>query len=122
MNRKFFKTFPAWAGWVFLLAAALLKLDWILIFFGKILFILRPLFVGLGVAYVLNGPFEFFARSYGRMARRGRTAARAVSLATVYLLFLLVMLIVFGVLIPQVRGASRGFTKTCPSTASAWAR
>lgn len=70
---------------------------------GKLLRILAPFVIGLGIALLLYRPCRFleglFSRPKGRVWKK---LARPLSLTVVYLLFLGVLVLLFSLIIPQV--------------------
>ncbi len=71
--------------------------------------ILNPIIVGFCIAFLLNRPLEFFIKAYGKLdgklfkkAKKPHTGAvKAFAILTVYIIFLAVTAILFGLIVPQ---------------------
>lgn len=71
--------------------------------------ILNPIIVGFCIAFLLNRPLEFFIKAFGKLdgklfkkAKKPHTGAvKAFAILMVYIIFLAVTAILFGLIVPQ---------------------
>ena len=87
-----------------LLVAVLVKLDVILGMIGSGLNSLRPLFVGFGIAFVLDRPCNFFCRQYDKGLRgtKGERMSRPLAVLTSYVVLLVTLTTLFSFVLPKL--------------------
>lgn len=77
----------------------------------RLLTILRPILLGIAVAFVLYNPYMFFYRLYGRLFKgRASGLVPALSILTVYLCAISVLGGIFAFIIPQLSGSIRSLS------------
>ena len=68
--------------------------------------ILLPLTVGFCIAFLLNRPFEKFKNLFGKMFKKSKKPHSklciTLSIITVYIIFLAIIAIIFGLVLPQL--------------------
>lgn len=116
MNSSLFKSYLKLAALILLMAAALVKVDAVLTFLGKMLGVMSPLFIGIALAFVINGPFEWIRKQLMRALRSDRTEkiVRIMSVLLAHLAFLLVLTGMFYYIIPQFIDGVRQFSSNYP--------
>ncbi|MFA0814941.1 MAG: AI-2E family transporter [Anaerofustis sp.] len=104
MNRKIFKHILYLITAAAILAAMVVKIDAVWEFFGNLLNVITPLFIGIGIAFVLNRPYCFFRRLFqGKLrSEKLRTLMKGLAVLSVYLLFFGVVAGIFAFVIPQL--------------------
>ena len=86
-----------------LLVLALIKFDVILDLFGLVLSSCKPLFLGFGIAFVLNRPCAFFCRHYERnLGEKYRKLGRPLAVLTAYVVLIAIIVALFSFVLPQV--------------------
>lgn len=125
MDRKMFRSLIGLITYGVLLVAVVVK--WEAVWDG-ISFLFRmasPLFIGIGIAFVLNRPFDFFYRHYQKWFRRKKTQrfAKPAAVVSVYLLLFVIIVGIFSFIIPQLSKSVQMLAANWDSyveTASGW--
>lgn len=81
----------------------------VVVHFNEILFgisfltrLLTPLFIGIVIAYVLNRPCEFFHKWYHNKLKISKKRARILSTVTVYVLGFCALVLMAGIIFPEL--------------------
>ncbi len=106
MEKKILKIVIIGVTYIFILLALIFRYDYIAgvidFFFG----ILQPIFIGLGIAYVLSKPAEFFEGKLDKLFKNKRPkTAKTISITSVYILLLILLFALFYLVLPSL-GAS----------------
>ena len=117
MEGKAFRSYLLLAFYVLLMVAAVIKTDAILAILSKGLALMSPLFRGVAIAFILDGPYEVFRGLTIRhfKSEKAEKPARAVSAALVHVLFLLVLFGIFYYIIPQFVDSVGQFSGSYPA-------
>ena len=106
MDKKLFRSILWTIFFATCLVAIIINLDKIS---GAVSFlsgILLPLTVGFCIAFLLNRPFEKFKNLFGKMFKKSKKPHSklciALSIITVYIIFLAIIAIIFGLVLPQL--------------------
>jgi predicted PurR-regulated permease PerM len=99
MKKKLFKSNILLITYAVILIVTIVKIDIVLLSFSKVFEILSPIFIGIAIAFVLNHPFEFFKKTFAKIAK---IQVITISLVTVYLLLIGIMTAIIAFLIPQL--------------------
>lgn len=104
MNKKTFKGIMLLITYFILLVAIVVKIDMVLNFFSKILFIFTPLFIGIAIAFILCRPYEFFFRNYNKLFNKGKLKklSKPLAILTSYAIFLGIIIGIIIFIIPQL--------------------
>lgn len=104
MDQKLFKSILMIITYAVLLVLAILKFDTLLGWFSTVLSLLRPLFIGFAIAFVLNRPCDFFQSLYARGLKGGRREglARPLAVLSSYLALVLFFGAVFSFVLPKL--------------------
>ncbi|MBQ2880689.1 MAG: AI-2E family transporter [Clostridia bacterium] len=74
--------------------------------------IILPIIIGFCIAFLLNRPFSFFLRTFEKIdkhlfkKKRHCKLCKALSIITVYIIFLAVITLIFGLILPQLADSS----------------
>lgn len=93
---------------VFILIIATANIGAINAFLGKVLRILRPVLIGLVIAYLGNPFFRFFERK-AFCKLRPQSLRRTLSLICTYLVFVLIVALLLGLILPQLIDSIQDF-------------
>lgn len=86
---------------LFLLIITTANISTINLWLGRFLLILRPVLIGLAIAYLCNPFFRFFEqKTFKRLRPAG--LRRAISLLCTYLTFLLIIVLLLAMILPQM--------------------
>ena len=104
MDKKLFKSIAALLLLFVVVVAAVLNLDVLLKFFFSLVSAFMPLIVGFLMAFILNKPFkiiyDLLAPAFGdKRLAKGR---KPIALLLTYLLFIGIIALFMGLLIPQL--------------------
>ena len=103
MDRKLLKSILFIVTYTLLLGLVLIKFDEITGLLGEMLALLRPLFIGFGIAFVLNRPCQFFFRLYHKaLGKRGETAGQGLAVLSSYIMLLLIIGAIFAFVLPKL--------------------
>lgn len=103
MDKKIFRSILLLITYSILLAVVMIKIE--LVFGGlkHLISILTPLLIGIAIAFVLNGPYNFIFTLYGKWIKKEnlKKFAKPLALASVYFLFIGVINAIVAFIIPQ---------------------
>ncbi len=104
MDRKLFRSILLIITYTVLLVLALLKFDALLGLAGSLLGLLKPLYVGFAVAFILNRPCQAFYRAYDRVLGRTRAAglSRPLAVLSSYVSLIVALAILFSFVVPKL--------------------
>lgn len=103
MPKHFMRSIMLIITYTVLLVLALIKFDVILDLFGLVLSSCKPLFLGFGIAFVLNRPCAFFCRHYERnLGEKYRKLGRPLAVLTAYVVLIAIIVALFSFVLPQV--------------------
>ena len=103
MSKKFVKSAILLITYTVVLILAIVRFDDLLSILGNVLMIFQPIFIGFAIAFVLNRPCRFFARSYGKVLKgKSQKLATPLAVTTAYILFLLIISGIVSFIVPQV--------------------
>lgn len=112
-----FRSYLLLAFYIFLMAAALIKIDSLLAILRKGINALSPLFIGIAIAFILNGLFETIKKALMRAFKspKAEKAIRFSSVMVVHIIFLLTVIGISYYIIPQFIESSRQFSSNYPA-------
>lgn len=87
--------------YAFALLFLVMKFDFVAGIVGDVADILSPFFLGIVLAFILNKPMKFFQTLFGKKIKKEGTA-KALAIATSFLLFLLIIFAIFWFIVPQL--------------------
>ena len=104
MDRKLFRSILLIITYAVLLVLALVKFDALLALAGSLLGLLKPLYVGFAVAFVLNRPCQAFYRAYDGALGRTKAAglSRPLAVFSSYLALIVVLAVLFSFVVPKL--------------------
>lgn len=115
MDKKLYKSLIALITVVAAVVVCVLRFDWLTSALSLLLSLLSPLIVGLVIAFILNPVYEFFRALYcGEKKIKFRVRKRRskklpknffptlFALVTTYMIFIVVIILLFSLLIPQL--------------------
>jgi predicted PurR-regulated permease PerM len=117
LERRLFKSYILLLLYAAALIAAVLKFDALFAFLGKLVGIFSPLFIGIALAFILNGPFEIIKRALGTIFKKSKSgkAANVVSALLAHILLLLVLSAMFYYIVPQFIDSVKQFSSNYPT-------
>ena len=117
MDKRTFRSYLLLAFYIFLMGAALVKFDALLSLAAKSLRVISPLFIGIAIAFILDGLFETIRkglrRSFG--SPRAEKPVRFASVLIAHLFFLLSVFAIFYYIIPQFIESTKQFSSNYPA-------
>jgi predicted PurR-regulated permease PerM len=104
MDKKLFRSILWIITYTVLLALFILHFDEARGWVSALLAVLRPLFIGFAIAFVLHRPTQFFYTHYHRAFARSKFSklARPLAVGTAYLVLLLLLFTFFSILLPKL--------------------
>ncbi len=110
MNKKLLKSILLAITFAVFLVAVIININKISGVVSFIWGILNPIVIGFCIAFLLNRPFCFFMKAFGKLdgkifkkAKKPHgKAVKVFAILTVYILFLAVTALLFGLIVPQV--------------------
>ena len=104
MDRKLFRSILLIITYTVLLVLALVKIDALLGLAGSLLGLLKPLYVGFAVAFILNRPCQAFYRAYDRAlgSTRASGLSRPLAVLSSYVSLLVALAILFSFVVPKL--------------------
>lgn len=103
MDRKLLRSILFIVTYTLLLALVLIKFDDIMTLVGDTLGLLRPLFIGFAIAFVLNRPCQFFFRLYRRgLGKQGEGLSRGLAVLSSYIALLAIITAIFSFVLPKL--------------------
>lgn len=117
MDRSLFRSILKLIVITILFAAAVVKIDLLLSLASRLLGVLSPLFIGIALAFIINGPFEWIYKLLARIPwlsgrKKGR---RSISVLLSHLAFILVIAALFYYIVPQFIDSVKQFSASYPS-------
>ena len=119
MDKKLFKNILLILTYCILLVFVIVKLDLFLSFINNVIYAIRPIIWGLGIAFVLNKPYSVLKDKLGVKIKK-RKVAGALSLAVVYLAFFAIIFSILVILIPQLTENVRVLYESINSNSAVW--
>ena len=93
-------------------AIVLIKIDSISSFIATVFSVFSPVFIGIATAFVLNKPMMWLRAKIKKHSHRlSDRAVKNLSVAAVYVLFLLIVTAIIGFIVPQFADSVRLFSK-----------
>lgn len=104
MEKKLFRSLIALITYAVLLVLFILKFDQVSNWFGALLGVLQPVFIGFAIAFVLNRPTQFFRRLYDRGLGKGKAArlSGGLAVATAYVVLIVLIVTFFSIVLPKL--------------------
>lgn len=102
MEKKTLKTYLLLISFTIGLVLVVVHFETIIGGIGFFLRLLTPLFIGIIIAFVLNRPYEWFNRLYGKRCRLKPKASRILSVVTVYILAFGVITLLICLVVPEL--------------------
>ena len=103
MEKGLFKKLLLLITYVVVLVAAIVKIDAVSGWVRNVLSAFSPIFIGFGIAFILNRPCNFFARLYEkRFHPKTKKAARPLAVVTAYVIFLAVITVLVWLVLPEL--------------------
>lgn len=119
MDNKLFKNILFIIAYCVVLVAVIINIEWVISTIGWILALLSPIFIGFAIAFFLNRPYMFFLKLYTtpigkknskkqskprseKAEARLKNLRKALSLLTVYILFLAMIVLLLWLIIPEI--------------------
>lgn len=110
MDKKLFKSLILLITYSVVLVALIVKIDTVLGWVDAAMIALRPIFIGFAIAFILNRPCNFFARVYDTyLPEKAKKAARPAAVLTSYLVFILAVIILIDLVVPELISSIRTF-------------
>lgn len=111
MDKKLFKSILWIITYSVLLVLFITKFDELRGLFGTVIGLFTPVFIGFGIAFVLNRPTHFFCSVYERGLRRTRVSklARPLAVVTSYAVLFIAIVALFSVVLPKLADSIRLF-------------
>ncbi len=87
-----------------LLVLFILRFDEVRSWFGALLAVLQPIFIGFAIAFILHRPTQFFYGLYRRGLRRAgaEKLARPLAVGSAYLVLVILVFAFFSILLPRL--------------------
>ena len=108
MDKKLFKSILLIITYAVVLVLVLGQLPAVGAVVWRLLGVFKPLFIGFGLAFVLNRPCHFFYRLY-RRGLKGHRTARPLAVVTSYLVLILVIAGVVSFIVPKLAESIQTF-------------
>ncbi len=104
MEKKLFRSILWIITYAVLLVLFILRFDEVRNWVSTLLGVLRPLFIGFAIAFILHLPTQFFYGHYRRALQKagGERLARPLAVGSSYLVLALLLFAFFSVLLPQL--------------------
>lgn len=119
MDKKLFKSILFIIAYCVLLVAVIINIEWVISTAKWLLALLSPIFIGFAIAFLLNKPYMFFMKIFSTPIKRKNTKKntkprsektesrlknlrKALSLLTVYTLFLAMIALLLWLIIPEI--------------------
>lgn len=104
MDRKLFRSILWIITYAVLLMLFIVNFAEVRGWFGTLMEVLRPLFIGFAIAFVLSRPTQFFYQVYRHQLDRTRAAklARPLAVTTAYLLLIVLLVTFFSIVLPKL--------------------
>ena len=119
MDNKLFKSILFIIAYCVVLVAVIINIEWVISTVGWLLALLSPIFIGFAIAFLLNRPYMFFLKLYEtpinkknpkkqskprseKAEARLKNLRKALSLLTVYILFLAMIALLLWLIIPEI--------------------
>ncbi len=117
MDRGLFRSILRLIVIAILLTAAVVKVDLLISLASRLLDILSPLFIGIALAFILNGPFEWTNRILARIPGlsgmdKGR---RTIAVLLSHLAFIAIIAALFYYIVPQFIDSVKQFSASYPA-------
>ena len=104
MDKKLFRSILWIITYAVLLTLFVIRFDEARSWFGALIGVLQPLFIGFAIAFVLNRPTYFFRKLYDKGL--GKTKAKGLSgglaVATSYLVLIVLIIAFFSIVLPKL--------------------
>ena len=104
MDQKLFRSILMIITYTVLLVLVILQFDKLLGMLGHLLQLLKPVYIGFALAFVLNRPCQGFYRLYHRGLGRTRAdrLSRPLAVVSSYVLLLMAVIVIISFIIPKV--------------------
>jgi predicted PurR-regulated permease PerM len=106
MDKKLLRSILLAITFAVFLVAIILNINKISGVFSFIWGIVTPIAIGFCIAFLLNRPFCFFVRIFEKLFRKAKKphpkAVKALATITVYIVFLAIAALLFGLIVPQL--------------------
>lgn len=104
MDRKLFRSILWIVTYTVLLVLFIVNFVEVRTWFGTLMEVLRPLFIGFAIAFVLSRPTQFFYQVYRRHMDRtwAERLARPLAVGTAYLVLIVLIIAFFSVVLPKL--------------------
>ncbi len=117
MDRGLFRSYLKLIAYAILMVAAVVKADLLLSFASRFLSILSPLFIGIALAFIINGPFEWLNRLLIKFPPlsgndKGR---RFIAVLLSHVFFLVLVTVLFYFIVPQFIDSVKQFSASYPT-------
>ena len=107
MNKKMMKQLFLLITYTFLLVLILVKVDIVLTLVKQVFNIIKPIGIGIGVAFVINIPYKFFWKRYHKIATKKERLAKILAVITSYILLLGVVIAIIGFVVPEISKSAK---------------
>lgn len=103
MDKKMFKSIMLLITFTIFIAAAVMKIDYVIIGLKSIFRIMTPLFIGMAIAFILSKPYDFFFSLYNHWLSDKKMVKfqKPLAMLTVYILFIGIVNAIVAFIIPQ---------------------
>lgn len=102
MDKKTLKTYLLLISFTIGLVLLVVHFETVVHGIGVFLRLLTPLFIGIIIAFVLNRPYEWLNRLYGKRCRLKPKASRVLSVVTVYILAFGALTLLICLVVPEL--------------------
>ncbi len=117
MDRGLFRSCLKLIAYTILMVAAVVKIDLLISLASRLLAVLSPLFIGIALAFIVNGPFEWLHRLLAKvpfLSKEGK-ARRSVAVLLSHVAFLVIVAALFYYIIPQFIDSVKQFSASYPA-------
>lgn len=117
MDRGLFRSCLKLIAYAILMVAAVVKVDLLISLASRLLGILSPLFIGIALAFIVNGPFEWLNRLLKRvplLSKEGK-GRRSIAVILAHVFFLVVVGSLFYYIVPQFISSVKQFSASYPA-------
>lgn len=104
MDKKLFRSLVALITYAVLLILFIIRFDEARSWFGALMGVLQPLFIGFAIAFVLNRPTQLFYGLYSKALGKGKSdgAAKGLAVATAYVVLVVLIITFFSIVLPKL--------------------
>ena len=102
MEKEKFKSYLLLISFAIGLVLLVIHFETVIAGIAFFLHLLKPLFIGIIIAFVLNRPYEWFYHLYRKQCRLNKKASRVISVITVYILAFGAIALLVSMVVPEL--------------------